>query len=855
MKKNYSKITKQMLLGLTLVFYLSSFTSAQQTGTIPDCNVYGFIFGNPGDTNGCEYNILTDDGVLLNPVEFKPPLPIVDSVYIHFSYELTNNYSCQGEPVIIHCFDVVDSLKYCEAAIELYRVDCDSANDGIDCEGNIYQFVAITNPKAISLTWSINSKVVSRDESFIHNFTEPGNYQVSLETLTEDTCYAKAVKYINVPSNPIDSCWVTYRYKETFNNDSSVTYEFYPSASDSIAGFLWYVDGELVSEDPELSIQFTEPGSHNVCIKVETIAGCEAEYCNEIYINPCEINVGIVYYPVDSITENKDSLTYHIYGVTDADNEPVSWVWRIEGQVVSTQRAFDHTFTEDGYYPIDVSVSNEIGCQGQSYDTIVIEGLVEYCQAGFYYYEVTFEDSLDNSQVDGRTIQFINTSAGEGLQYTWNFGDGTSSSEENPAHTYSSTGVYDVSLLIHSYTTNCYDSILMQVKVGTSTDCYAGFYYYEISLGDSIDDQLGENLSYGKTYQFINTSEGMGLSYDWYFGDGVSSSEENPVHTFSQPGLYDVILTIESANNYCYDTVIKKVSVDSIIMNCKAYFEYCMYNENTDDSSYYDTVVSGQGNLIVGFKNLSVPANYSSFWDFGDGTYSYEKNPVHRYQESGVYEVCLKITSPGGCSDTYCEFVKAGIPDCEVDFTYNVIVPSCEGFNIAYEFNPVSTSNAVSYTWTFGDGETSSANNPIHLYESYGVYEICVQAYYDDECIAKKCKKIDFRQADIDSAFLKKCLSTPVIVLEQKEGISLKEIYPLPAKGSLTIIIESVKEQQVQIELVDILGKNYKLYSNEWLNAGENILELDLSGLKTGNYVYMLTSDLEVTRGQIIIVE
>lgn len=841
-----------MLFILTLIIYLSSFLSAQQSGVYADCNTYGLIFSNPGDTNGCEYNIVTDDGILLNPVEFKPPLPIDDSMYIHFSYEYTNNYSCQGEPVIIHCFEVVDSFKFCEAEIEIYRVDCDSLEEGIDCGENIYSFVAFTNPEATSLIWKINNKVVSLEESFVYNFTEPGDYSVKLETLTEDTCFATAVEHVYIGTDPSDSCWVDFTYKEIPENDSLIVYQFIPMVSDSIIDIAWYVDGELASVKPGFTFHFDETGSHEVCINVETISGCEVSNCNEIFINPCEINVDIKYYLADSLEEETNFPTYHIYGVLDVD-QPVNWIWEIDGQIVSYNKAFEYTFTDKGYYPIEVSVLNENDCQGSDYDTIVVDSQPSYCQANFYYYNVSSEDSLNYFPSNGKTIQFINTSKGEDLIYTWDLGDGVITSEKNPLHTYSLPGVYNVSLLIQSKAFSCYDSIAMQVYVGSGSDCYADFYYYKIDSSDSISNS-DSILSMANTYQFIHTSDGIDLSYNWYFDDGITSTEANPVHTFNHPGVYNVILFVESSTTNCSDSIIKQVVVDSVL-NCNAYFEYCIYNEITKDSNYIDSSMSAQEKMIVGFKNLSTPDNYISYWNFGDGTYSQEKNPVHRYQKSGVYEVCLKIYNSYGCSAIYCESIKVGILDCEVDFTYDIIVPSCEGFNVAYDFKPITSGQAVSYLWSFGDGETSFVDDPIHMYEHYGSYEICVQAYFYDGCTANKCKSINFGQDDIDSTFIRKCSVTPVIDLEQSEHVSLKELYPVPAQSTLTLIIESDKEQQVQIELIDLLGKNYKLYSNQWLSAGENHIELDLNGLKTGNYIYMMTSDSGVARGQIIIVE
>ncbi len=668
MNYNYFKITKQTMLGLLLIFFIGTYSAAQSSDTLSECDTYGRIFNNPVDSQTCKYNILTTDGILLNPVEFEPSVPIVDTMLVHFSYELTNNYSCQGEPVIIHCFEVVEGPQACTADIIYYQADCDSVDNGMDCGDRTYLFEAVTNPDAVFWTWMINNNVVSHSESFFYEFPGPGGYHVTLVTMTEDSCVADAKEYIYIEPGSSDSCWVAFRYMDI----DSVSYQFSSYSSDSVRSYYWTVDGEHFSNNPGFVIHFEEPGFHEVCLSVEMETGCQATYCDTVQV-------------------------------------------------------------------------------------------------------------FDNQ------------------------------------------------------------------------DCIADFYYYAIDIEDSISTHA-DILPKSHTFQFIDKSKGSALTYSWSFGDGTASTLQNPVHTYSVPGVYNVILTISSNVNNCFDSISKPVIVDSIT-ECNAYFEYCSYSTNSDDSTWTDTVSSGEDKLYIGFKNLSAPDGYRSSWNFGDGTTSTEKNPVHRYAQSGIYTVCLTIYSAHGCTDTYCDTVEVGMPNCEIDFTFNTIVPDCGGFNIAYEFNPVTNTGDASFKWSFGDGEFSSDDNPLHVYENYGIYEVCLHAYFEDGCDTYECKKIVFAQDTIDKAFVKSCYATPAKDLESQQSVSVKQLYPLPVRNTLSFMIESEKEQKIQIELVDILGKHYELSTNGWLSAGENHIELSLDGLKTGSYIYIISGESSVARGNIIIVE
>jgi PKD repeat protein len=860
MKQFYLKIAKLILPGMLLMLFMSVYVSAQTPDTLlPGCDTYGRIFYNPSDSLTCKYTIITDDGAVFNPVEFDPNVPIIDSMYVKFGYEFTDNYSCYGEPVIITCFEVVEQPETCVADFSYYQVDCDSLDTGIDCGGNVYHFVARDYPSIIAWKWTVNNEIVSYEPSFTYDFSSPGDYIVELETTSatnvEDSCTARKTEYFTIYPNNTDSCWVSFQYQRISNDtDTMYAYQFFPEYSDSVLSYYWTVDGEYVSASAGPTIYFDEPGTYNVCLVVETSAGCQASSCASVDVlaeTDCEVN--IVYYPIDSLSGIADSVEYHIYGVTQ--NTVTQWEWFLDGIYVSSGSSFNYFFNKTDFYPVSVRITTAEGCKASDYDTINVDtGQVSDCFASFSYYKVDYTDSLVPVPDTGNLYQFYAYVPNDVKSYYWTKDGYYAGNIANPVIEFFSGGYHDVCLTIETYS-GCTVSYCDSIYISGVPECNADFYYYKIYDNDSTI-YIRDTLTTSQIYQFIDISTGSIDYWSWDFGDGTQSNLKNPVHTFAQPGIYNVRLLVKSSDVFCYDTIVKQVIVGEP-QNCHAYFEYCTYNLIPNDTLGADTIVPGENNLLIGFKNLSTGnGNYSTYWSFGDGTYSNQKNPVHQYNNSGIYEVCLQIYSVTGCKDTYCQIIKVGATnECEVDFTYNTLVPDCQGFNVAYVFEPETSGNDSAYFWSFGDGENSYTAAPIHVYEHYGTYEVCLEVLSDDGCVAKKCKTISFTQDLIDSAYVYHCKATPVRKLEYEQSLAVQEIYPMPASQTLTIIVESETAQQAQIDLVDILGKHYKITSNQWLSAGKNQLNVDLDGFKTGNYVYFITGDKGVARGNIIIVE
>ena len=215
---------------------------------------------------------------------------------------------------------------------------------------------------------------------------------------------------------------------------------------------------------------------------------------------------------------------------------------------------------------------------------------------------------------------------------------------------------------------------------------------------------------------FINAPDNIS-SYSWFFDDGNISNQENPTHTYTNYGDYNVKL-ITVSNNGCKDSLTKEITIHP---NPKAEFSI------NDDCLNIPAIFSDNSTIPIG--NIS----YWS-WSFGDNNMSSLQNPTHLYSNDGIFQVNLTVTSDFGCAhDTIISVTRHPVP--EVNFS---VEPDCFYNDIQFTnnttINPPSFIN--NYIWDFGDGSAfSSTDNPTHLYQQHGSYTVSLIATSINGCV------------------------------------------------------------------------------------------------------------------------
>jgi len=225
--------------------------------------------------------------------------------------------------------------------------------------------------------------------------------------------------------------------------------------------------------------------------------------------------------------------------------------------------------------------------------------------------------------------------------YNWSFGDGTpNSTDQNPAHTYTIAGYHDVTLTLTN-TTYSYSKSITKTAYITSWNMTVDFFGTPTSGANPL------------SVQFFDASDHspLAITYEWSFGDGTpNSTDQNPAHTYTTSGTYNVSLTITNTTFSVINST-KKTGYITVTPNIGAPiadFTVSATCGNVGDTFYFADYSTG-GSL------------YAWNWSFGDGTYSNSRNTVHQYSSNGTYNVSLTVWGAYG-SDTKTRYNFITIP-------------------------------------------------------------------------------------------------------------------------------------------------------------------------------------------------
>jgi PKD repeat protein len=311
--------------------------------------------------------------------------------------------------------------------------------------------------------------------------------------------------------------------------------------------------------------------------------------------------------------------SYSVYFVDMSQGSPITWSWDFGDGTTGNSQFASHTYTQAGTYQVCLTITTASSCTSTYCQTVTVSA-PSSCTADFYDYP-------DTNNTYG--VYFANYSIGNIVNYLWDFGDGSTSTQVSPTHVYAASGVYYVCLTVSDNSGSCFDTYCGNVYVGNPVFCQA----YLVAFPDSS----GNN-----TYQFYNASSGTnaGTSYAWSFGDGNTSSLENPTHTYATTGTYSVCLTISDSS--CSSTFCDSLWVG--ILPCYNYFSY---NSQGLAANFTGVAYNGTG-----------PYTYS--WDFGDGGTATGASVSHTFATPGYYTVTLTTSDAAGCTYVSAQYIYFG---------------------------------------------------------------------------------------------------------------------------------------------------------------------------------------------------
>lgn len=273
--------------------------------------------------------------------------------------------------------------------------------------------------------------------------------------------------------------------------------------------------------------------------------------------------------------------------------DPTAWNWTFGDNTSSSARNPSHVYASEGTFSVTLVASNAFSSGSVS----------RFVNTSAPSIGAAFDFEQDPN--DSKKVQFFDRSTGSPTAWSWTFGDGETSSARNPSHTYASAATFSVTLVA----SNAFTSGSVSRFINTAPAAPAADFDWQAD---------------GLAIQFVNKST-SGATLLWDFGDGQTSTETNPRHTYATAGKYPVTLTATNAGG--------STSAGKIV--------------ETDPVPDADFTFSIDG-MSVSFTDKSTNSPTSWRWLFGDRQLGFEQNPVHVYSGAGTYFVRLEATNASG---------------------------------------------------------------------------------------------------------------------------------------------------------------------------------------------------------------
>ncbi|MEQ1733835.1 MAG: PKD domain-containing protein, partial [Bacteroidia bacterium] len=663
---------------------------------------------------------------------------------------------------------------------------------GGTCAKTPIQFDDVSSTAIVDWAWDFGDpasgvKNTSTIHSPYHVYPNPNvPFNVTLIVTNNYGCKDTIVKPILIYPKPIAD----------FTFDTACAYQdmhFYtlsqifpaPGGGINFGLYVWTFgdgNGAIFNQNPTYVYQ--NDTGFTVMLAIQDLFKCKDTIFKHILVRPTPksgftvdtVCLGLSTQFTDTITKNTTTTT--------------NWFWTFGDGGSSISQNPTHEYQNPGYYTSTVvNVDKSSGCSSTARHLVQV---LDVAHPSFVSQDTVCE---------GVPVVYQNFSTASNPAiisgYLWHFGDDSTSTAINPIHTFDSSGVFIDSLFITT-TTGCSTFFTDTIKVNPQPKANFG----ALNFCDKNETQFTDSTQ---------IQAGQTVNWLWSFGDGGSSSLQNPAHIYSSPALYSVTFTTQSDKG-CTNTIQKKITIhpnpvaafttNLACLTDSTYFTntstigtggtivktYWDFDDATKDSIYTnfnhlfsvvsDTfnvqmiTVSDQGckdtlvqkvNLLpvvkfnidvlnaegcqpynamfVDSSTIKSPSTISNWeWVFADGDISYETNPKHVYVRDGTYNVSLNVITSDGC-----KFSQA--------MQYPVIVhphPIANFNNDYYETDVTnasmtfanSSANSVHYLWTFGDGTTSTEINPSHIFPDSGTYTVQLNVADNFGCIDSSIKTI-----------------------------------------------------------------------------------------------------------------
>jgi len=629
------------------------------------------------------------------------------------------------------------------------------------CSPLVVQFTDNSSGNPTAWNWDFGNGNTSTQKNPVITYLNHGTYTVKLTVSnTSGSNSITKTQYITVYDNPI----VKFTVSDSFNCVPFTTHftDLSTTSGGNTTAWEWDFDDGSTSAIKNPQHGYSQPGNYNITLKVTNSGGCFSSLSKLAYIKAADSIRTLFSFSQPTKCKPPETIRF-----TNSTLGPgtMSYLWNFGDGSSSTQTSVSHIYNTGGIYSVSLIVSNSLGCK----DTLVYKDTVTIKNVQ------TAINSRDTTCVNTST-SLINATTPAPLSSRWVFSDGTTSFGATTAKTFINPGNYNVKLVSNFNT--CSDSVTKRITVLNAP-------VVNFSALDST------SCKPPLTVNFNNLSTGA-VNWSWDFGDGLTAASQSPSHTYTSEGEFNVKLSATSSGGCtntltqfrfiritkpvvrfdtaegggCIPYIFKPYPVVSSVDGIAAYlwdfgnghssaarFPTEIYTDSgtytvklqvlsndgcIDSAVTVGAVRTGNHPLVnfsagasvicpgtnVLFTDSSAPADRWE-WHFSDGTQSTAQNPSHQFSDSGKYSIKL-IAWNNGCKDSLTQSKIIRILPGLARFTP---VYNCNNKKEVYFKD--SSILPQSWFWDFGDGSTSTQQNPTHQFANYQTYNVSLTTTYD----------------------------------------------------------------------------------------------------------------------------
>jgi S-layer protein (TIGR01567 family) len=462
---------------------------------------------------------------------------------------------------------------------------------------------------------------------------------------------------------------------------------------------------------------------------------------------------------------------------SDMSVNATSWSWDFgDGSTSSIEQNPAYTYVSPGTYYVNLTVSdgNETVSMNKPAYINVTQAVVTYTPVASFTYSTS-----------DLTVNFTDASTdADGL--SWDFGDNTSSTNQDPSHIYTSYGTYTVILTATNSTSSTNNTYIESINVSAAPITPVASFTYSTS---------------DLTVDFTDASTNAD-SWSWDFGDNGSSTSVSPSHTYGSAGDYTVELTVTNTTSSETDTYSESITVSEPASSAPV-------------ASFDTNVTEGFYPLIVQFNDTSTNTPTSWAWDFGDNSSSNDKNPVHTFTSTGTYNVTLTATNVDGADvseiteiEVYSQNYRTGdrIWDENADQSKNEYIWTAKSFSgFFYDLESgLSSENMTIYNIdrSLNNGDIVYQTKPVETdfeYSDWGSYQVI--GFMAEKYFAGYTNDTDINGAEEVSMMSAGQLSKILLDIDDKESIYSGSSLTLEEGYDLNVVEVDVNGNSVLVTL------------------------------------------------------